>query len=440
MSSFSFQFFFLVWSRHVVCVSRFPCSRPWVSSVLFQAKGDCGFHEPRLFLRSHRSTSGRTMAGGPEHPTSQPTDLSASDGDSKKKPETLAKNQRARPPSLSVDLLGGLERGKPYTPTPTQLKNAKKACSSCGRLTVKKERKSCKSCGCEEFTLFSRQAAPSTAATQASTAPKSTAGATRTYSKAKSVSVVSAGDVPPSTIEQPPSPGTAIAGISERMSKVTISPATVHHETLHDLQQPPAPINLVAAATPAPEGTTTGSGSGAEIGAGSGFCFSSFATNVPLPICDEANRALLSQVAVSPLASSSSSSSATRKTFKPDAGEFGPPAGSPRLEGLAVLPTFQSRAECATSESSNSDDQPWTVHMGSQAQVEHTPVPPAASKKKPRMLTIDPAFPDSPLLDLQNSFPTPPVLAGLLRFTGVLGKGAYSTVRCPSAKRDVYGA
>ena len=377
-------------------------------------RGDASFNEPRFSLRFHRSTSGRTMAGGPEHPTAQPSDLLASDGDCQKNADTRVKNERARPPSLSVDLLRGLERAKPYTPTPTQLKHAKKACASCGRLTVKKERKACKGCGCEEFTPFSRQVVPSTAAIQASVDTKP--GATRANGKVKSVSVVSADDVPPFTLEQPPSPGTAMAGISERMSKVTISPATV--QTLQE-HLPPAPVDLA---------TTSEEPSGNGMDVGSDVCFSSFATNVPLPICDETNRALLSQVAVSPLATSSS---ATRKTFNPDAGNIGSPAGSPRFERFAALSTFPIDGKYTTSESSGDD--PRTVHVGSQPQGEHTPVPPTA-KKKPRTLTIDPAFPDSPLLDLQDSFPTPRALAGLLRFTGVLGKGAYSTVRCPCAK------
>ena len=43
-------------------------------------------------------------------------------------------------------------------------------------------------------------------------------------------------------------------------------------------------------------------------------------------------------------------------------------------------------------------------------------------------LKIDPSLNNGPLLDLADSFPTPLALSHLLRFTGVLGKGAYSTV------------
>ena len=198
---------------------------------------------------------------------------------------------------------------KEYKPTPRQLLHAKKACSNCGRLTVKATRPYCKGCGCTKFDPFAKQDPPPPAAYVTTPIPiPCDNDCVRNNGVAK-------------TTEQQlqPQPDSPVSGLSQAMARVSFK---------HNLDSQPA---------------------------------------------------------------------------------FMPPDADTDFDSVTgdTHATETDNAEGATSFATR---------------------PPVSPKRRVTSLNIDPVFPASPLLDLDNSFPTPLALSDMLRFTGVLGKGAYSTV------------
>jgi hypothetical protein len=343
---------------------------------------------------------------------------------------------------------------KRYTPTPNQLKNAKKACTACGRLTVKIERRTCKSCGSARFDAFSRQPsqvppvrtprAVSPALPLASTAV-SGAGSGSKLTVQTTPICASTG----SNVAVPTSHGSQIAAISEDMKRFSISPVVVEVEVMlphvqpqpvpseepRTAEEPPSVVRSHQAFTRSPRlsgdggtkngGTRSGGGGGGGGGAFSSFSALALPTHFPLPAGDEETRTQLSHVVVSPTASAS-----TRKACG-GGGSGGGGAGagvkppSPRQDELfpgewwdPVQDGTPLRLPAATPASADSCSGGSTSTSGSRSSCG------ARSR-----LTIDSSLGfNSPLLDLSESFPTPIALSSFLRFTGVLGKGAYSTV------------
>lgn len=294
----------------------------------------------------------------------------------------------ARPAAQTLDLDECISDQResfiPYTATPTQLRKAKKACARCGRLTVRSDRRNCKSCGSENFQPFTRQKVPMFGRTKKKhLGPFSDSGnakgkARRSFD-AKATAVVVASESLAPHLQATPEPGdrpksapiSPSRSLSKQISRMSLStsPEQDDQTRVSDTRasEPTRSHDLPSQPVPVVETSCSDNDAG------------------PTPVSPRAHR-----------------------------------RDSAELETVLSVMSAQKQTTSASVVATLFD----TDNTSSVTSF----ATPNMGRARPTPLNVEDQLPNSPLLDLKDAFPTPLALSDYLRFTGVLGQGAYSTV------------